>query len=73
LVKETALRQQFAVRRRVESLDRVAQFNEVAANVAIAVHRFDRAVEEAVGQAGRLQHFLAPHVGDLVDLLAKGG
>src|SRR5690606_11355064 len=73
LVEKTTLRDELAVRRRVEPLDRGAQFDQMLAEVGVAVHRADRAVEEAVRMARRLQHLLAAHVGDLVDLLPESG
>ena len=73
LVEEAALAEQLAVRRGVEPLDRGTEFDEALADVGVAVHRADRAVEEPVAVARRLQHFLAAHVGDLVDALAEFG
>src|SRR3546814_6435957 len=45
LVQKPALRQQFAVRRRVESLDGGAQFDQALSDVGVAVHRADRRSE----------------------------
>src|SRR3546814_12632917 len=73
LFEKAGLRQELAVRRRVEPLDRRAQLDQILADVGVAVHRADRSVEKAVRMARRLQHLLAAHVGDLVDLLPEGG
>src|SRR3546814_6852813 len=62
LVEKAALRQELAVRRRVEPLDRRAQLDQILADVGVAVPRADRAVEKAVRMARRLQHLLAAHV-----------
>src|SRR3546814_6843115 len=48
LVEKAALRQELAVRRRVEPLDSRAQLDQILADVGVAVHRADRAVEKAV-------------------------
>src|SRR3546814_5212099 len=48
LVEETALRQQFAVRRRIEPFDGAAQLDQILADVGVAIHRLDRTVEKAV-------------------------
>src|SRR3546814_1975890 len=53
LVEKAALRQELAVRRRVEPLDRRAQLDQLLAAVGVAVHRADRAVETV--EIGRAQ------------------
>src|SRR3546814_14094254 len=70
LVEETALRQQFAVRRRIEPFDGAAQLDQILADVGVAIHRLDRTVEKAVRMARRLQHLLAAHVGDQIGTAA---
>ena len=58
---------------RIERFDRTSELRQVGADAAVLVDCLDRAIEEAVGGAGRLGDFLAAHRRQLVDLLAELG
>src|SRR3546814_18556967 len=73
LVEKAAFRDELAVRRRIEPLDRGAQLDQILADVGIEVHRADRPIEAADRLARRLQPLLAAPVGGLVALLSEGG
>ena len=45
-----------------------AQLGQVRTHAHVAVHRAHRPVQEPVGMAGGFRDFLAPHIGDLIDL-----
>src|SRR3546814_16441853 len=73
LVEETALRQQFAVRRRIEPFDGAAQLDQILADVGVAIHRLDRTVANSVRMARRPHPPLSAPVVYLVDALAEYG
>ena len=57
----------------VQILDRAAKLGQVGADPRVLVDRLDRPVEEAVRGSRGLGDLLAPHCGQLVDLLAEFG
>ena len=57
----------------VQLFHNASQFGKIGAHAFILVHGPDRAVQKAIGMLRRGKDFLAAHIGELVDLLAKFG
>ncbi len=65
--------EQIALLARIKILNRATKLRKVSAHARFLVHRTHGPIQETIGLPGRIRNFLASHIGQLINLLAKFG